>query len=173
MYLQKYILIYLNVSSKVYFKLSFDISYKVCLNVPFNISFQVSFDISYNVSFNVCCVEDLITAMEPSLSVYVPIIFLLCAWLYVCCSSMCDWVRKPPFRVVLRCKTTECFNLDQCASLNLTFSIGVLRLKRRCWNGSLTVPIKRINDLTRHKYETHSRLYSYELWWLADNFTSY
>jgi hypothetical protein len=66
-------------------------------------------------------------------------------------SLMCDWVRKPAFSAVLSYKTAACFNRDQCATLNLTFSIGVLRLKCRCWNGSLTVPNTKKNDLTRHK----------------------
>ena len=86
------------------------------------------------------CDEDLITEMAPSLSVHVPIWFLLQSCVYVLCSLMCDWVRKPAFSAVLSYKTAACFNRDQCATLNLTFSIGVLRLKCRYWNGSWTVP---------------------------------
>jgi hypothetical protein len=77
------------------------------------------------------CHEDLITEMAPSLSVYVPICFPLHSCVYVLCSLMCDWVRKPAFSAVLSYKTAACFNRDQCATLNLTFSIGVLRLKCR------------------------------------------
>jgi hypothetical protein len=78
------------------------------------------------------CHEDLITEMEPSLSVYVPICFICSSCVYLLCSLMCDWVRKPAFSAVLSFKTAACFNRDQCATLNLTFSIGVLRLKCRC-----------------------------------------
>ena len=78
------------------------------------------------------CDEDLITEMEPSLSVYVPICFIFSSCVYLLCSLMCDWVRKPAFSAVLSYKTAACFNRDQCATLNLTFSIGVLRLKCRC-----------------------------------------
>ena len=104
-----------------------------------------------NVSSNIF-VEDLITEMAPLLSVYVPMCFRLRSCIYVLCSLMCDWVRKPAFTGVLSFKTAACFNLDQCATLNLTFSTGVLRYKCRCCNGSLTVPNTIKHDMTRHKY---------------------
>ena len=84
-----------------------------------------------NVSSNIF-VEDLITEMAPLLSVYVPICFRLPSCIYVLCSLMCDWVRKPAFTGVLSYKTAACFNQDQCATLNLTFSTGVLRYKCQC-----------------------------------------
>ena len=71
------------------------------------------------------CIEDLITEMAPSLSVYVSISFPSHSFVYVLCSVMCDWVRKPAFTGVLSFKTAACFNQDQCATLNLTFSTGV------------------------------------------------
>jgi hypothetical protein len=65
--------------------------------------------------------------MAPSLSVYVPLCILLRLCIYILCSLLCDWVRKPAFTGVLSYKTAACFNRDQCATLNLTFSTGVLR----------------------------------------------
>jgi hypothetical protein len=65
--------------------------------------------------------------MAPSLSVYVSLCILLRLCIYILCSLLCDWVRKPAFTGVLSYKTAACFNQDQCATLNLTFSTGVLR----------------------------------------------
>ena len=83
-----------------------------------------------NVSSNIF-VEDLITEMAPLLSVDVSIPFQLRSCIHVLCCLLCAWVRKPAFTGVLSYKTAACFNLDQCATLNLTFSTGILRLKCR------------------------------------------
>ena len=103
--------------------------------------------------------EVLITEMAPLLSVDVSIPFQLRSCIHVLCCLLCAWVRKPAFTGVLSYKTAACFNLDQCATLNLTFSIGVLRLKCRCWNGSLTVP--NTKNMTRHdKNMKHTKDYT-------------
>ena len=73
------------------------------------------------------CSEDLIMEMEPSLSVQFCMCVPLPSCMFVASSLMCDWVRKPAFTGVLSYKTAACFNLDQCATLNLTFFTGVLR----------------------------------------------
>ena len=83
-----------------------------------------------NVSSNIV-VEDLITEMEPLLSVYCPMCVPVSSCMFVSCCLMCDWVRKPAFTGVLSYKTAACFHLDKCATLNLTFSTGILRLKCR------------------------------------------
>ncbi len=137
--------LWFDVCFDLWFDVCFDLWFDVCFDVCFNVYFNVCFDVCRNVGLNVCF-EDLITEMEPSLSVYVSICWLLCACVYTPCSLMCDWVRKPAFNGVLSYKTAACFNLDQCATLNLTFSTGILRLKCRSWNGSLTVPNK--NQMT-------------------------
>ena len=77
-----------------------------------------------NVSSNIV-VEDLITEMAPLLSVDVSIPFQLRSCIHVLCCLLCAWVRKPAFTGVLSYKTAACFNQDQCATLNLTFSTGV------------------------------------------------
>ena len=143
-----------DVSFKVSFKVSFHISFNVsfyvsfhvscnaCLYVSFNVSIDVSFEVSFHicihflihVSFKLCfdvmyfvCFEDLITEMEPSLSVYCPMCVPVSSCMFVSYCLMCDWVRKPAFTGVLSYKTAACFHLDKCATLNLTFSTGVLR----------------------------------------------
>jgi hypothetical protein len=70
-------------------------------------------------------VEDLIAEMAPLLSVYDFMSLQLHSCHNVLCSCLCDWVRKPAFTGVLSYKTAACFNQDQCATLNLTFSTGV------------------------------------------------
>ena len=108
------------------------------LNVSIDVSFKVSFHTSLtyviNVSFKLChdvlycgCSEDLIMEMEPSLSVQFRMCVPLPSCMFEACILMCDWVRKPAFTGVLSYKTAACFNLDQCATLNLTFFTGVLR----------------------------------------------
>jgi hypothetical protein len=103
-------------------KESFDVSFKVSpylsLRVSFDIYYKVAFKVSYDVSLNgscpllmlylsmFFCYEDLITAMQPSLSVYVLIFPRLC--------SRCDWVRIPPqsdvFYRVSACNVGGFFN---------------------------------------------------------------
>jgi hypothetical protein len=111
MYLLMYLSMYL-----------FNVSFHICLNFLINVSFKLCFDVLYYVSF-----EDLITEMEPSLSVYYPMCVPVSSCMFVSCCLMCDWVRKPAFTGVLSYKTAACFHQDQCATLNLTFSTGVLR----------------------------------------------
>jgi hypothetical protein len=93
----------------------------VLMYVCFNVCFNVCFDVCIDVFF----VEDLITEMAPLLSVDVSIPFQLRSCIHVLCCLLCAWVRKPAFTGVLSYKTAACFNQDQCAPLNLTFSTGV------------------------------------------------
>ena len=127
---------YINVSLYVYWYVPFNVSLYVSFNVSIDVSFEVSFHICINflinVSFKLCfdvlyyvCFEDLITEMEPSLSVNCPMCVPVSSCMFVSCCLMCDWVRKPAFTGVLSYKTAACFNQDQCATLNLTFSTGV------------------------------------------------
>jgi hypothetical protein len=46
-------------------------------------------------------------------------------WSCASCPVMSDWVWKPPFTAVLWCKTVAWFNLDPCATRNLTVLPGV------------------------------------------------
>ena len=111
MYLLMYLSMYLFKYLFIYVKISL-----------INVSFKLCFDVLYYVSY-----EDLITEMEPSLSVYFPMCVPVSSCMFVSCCLMCDWVRKPAFTGVLSYKTAACFHLDKCATLNLTFSTGVLR----------------------------------------------
>ena len=145
-YINVYWYVPLNVSFDVSFKVSFKVSFHISFNVSFYVSFHVScnaclyvsfnvsIDVSFEVSFHICfdvmyfvCFEDLITEMEPSLSVYCPMCVPVSSCMFVSYCLMCDWVRKPAFTGVLSYKTAACFHLDKCATLNLTFSTGVLR----------------------------------------------
>ena len=133
-YIKRYVKGYINVSLYVYWYVPFNVSLYVSFNVSFEVSFHICIIFLINVSFKLCfdvlyyvCFEDLITETEPSLSVYCPMCVPVSSCMFVSCCLMCDWVRKPAFTGVLSYKTAACFHLDKCATLNLTFSTGVLR----------------------------------------------
>ncbi len=100
------------------------ILYKIVMHVFIYVLKQI-------LMFANVCIEDLITEMEPSLSVYCSMCVPVSSCMFVSYCLMCDWVRKPAFTGVLSYKTAACFHLDKCATLNLTFSTGVLRKKCR------------------------------------------